>query len=248
MFRKRVSQRELYERHHGYELSLQDTFNTVFPKGNNPKSRVKLIGSASLQQYLTAVDIVHSKITSVYDVAPNQMAVQRPSYEEIVTATPVRRLDIMNHSLVTGQGLITEFGQKRGDLGNLLERLANLSAFGITLSHIYENANGTAARAVAHLIRYGSSPEYTQAAMRTGRELAVLMAFDPWDYAGLKRYEPMGEWRNRADENPEAFLDHIAAFDVPFDSVTYEKAIESTVQTPYPVPQQAELRPRLLKF
>lgn len=97
------------------------------------------------------------------------------------------------------------------------------------LAHIYENGNGRTARTLGELVHNGFDRNNTDSAA----DLELLSTNRPDKGFRINSYVPTGEWSDgRANKDPIAFLDTVAALDAPFDGASYALAARKAFTTP----------------
>ncbi len=199
--------------------------------------RIELIEHATVADFKQAIKVLH------LIVAPNA------PQEEHTRATEFRRNDtgeltgraaepedreaILASSLSRAKALIQKYKQEGGDEDNLLDRCGALLAFGVTLTHYFEDGNGRTARTLGQLVHKGFDSDDSNSVM----ELTTLASpRDDTKPGGFKinSYNPVGDWYagGKALAEPHAFLETIAAQEVPFDAQAYTSSMKGVYKTP----------------
>lgn len=214
------------------QATVGDLVTTAGFEGLSAEARLEVIEKASLDDYISSIDLVHRK------VAPNEShefndratSLVDPNTGEIrhSTAQPHEREDILQRALDNAQSVVAKYRQEGGDTEDVLRRCSNLAAFGILLAHPYGEGNGRVARTIGELIDGG----YDRADQDTVDNIVLLSTNRPSDGFRINSYTPSGEWVGRANEQPMEFLDFVAALDQPFDTQGYTAAMAGSIITP----------------
>jgi|GEM_PF-3058304 len=214
------------------DISLAEVLAEAGFDGLPPEERLALIEHATVDDYVAAVDAIHRKVAPdhSHDPHPETMKlVARTGEVTSHTARPEERRDIMEHALGAAKQVAQKYRQEGGSVEDALQRCGNLAAFGVVLAHTYKNGNGRAARTLGELVHNGfnsSNPESVS-------ELATIGAERPEKGFRINSYVPTGAWaEGHADQDPTAFLDAVAALDIPLDGTSYASAARGTFTTP----------------
>lgn len=215
------------------KVSLAEVLSEAGFEGLQPEGRLELVERATVDDYVAAVDAIHRKVVPdhSHDPHPETMKLVDPKTGEIrsYTARPEERRGIMEHALGVAKQVAQKYREEGGSIEDALQRCANLAAFGVVLAHTYENGNGRTARTLGELIHNGfdsSNPESVS-------DLATISAERPEKGFRINSYVPRGDWADgRANRSPVAFLDTVAALDVPLDGTSYATVASRTFTTP----------------
>ncbi len=198
-----------------------------------PERRLEIIEHASLEDYIYGTAALHQKLAPEAPAYP----LDRPIRLENKTtgsgkdlAMPEERLPIFEKAHDLTMKVVAKYRKEGGSLQNVLNRCANLSAFGIVLAHPFEDGNGRTARTMAELIRggYDRDRDFTNS---PDSMLMLVAANRPEDGVRVNAYVPKREGTN---DNPEDFLEFVAGLDVPFDQDQYVEAVhKGNFTTPY---------------
>jgi hypothetical protein len=213
-------------------VGLGDVLSEAGFESMPPEGRLSLVEHASVDDYMGAVDVIHRKVASEHSHDPHPIAVSFVGKDGQVSsyaAQPEERAGIMRHALEAAKQVAQKYRQEGGSIEDALQRCGNLAAFGVVLAHNYENGNGRTARTLGELVHNGfdsSNPESVS-------DLAMVSANRPDKGFRINSYVPTGEWADgRANQDPIAFLDAVAALDIPLDSAGYSAVARSKFTTP----------------
>ncbi|HSW75136.1 MAG TPA: hypothetical protein VLG16_04715 [Candidatus Saccharimonadales bacterium] len=207
------------------DVSLAELLSEARLEGLSPEERLGLIERATVGDYEAAVDAIHYKVAPEHSHEPYTGAMWLESAPgEIVayTAQPEDWAGIMTYALEKAKQVARKYRTEGGSIENALERCGNLGAFGVVLTHKYENGNGRTARSLGALIHYGFNNNDPDSASY----LATVSANRPEKGTKgirINSYVPMGKWADgNANKDPFAFLDAVAALDTPLDGGSYD--------------------------
>jgi hypothetical protein len=214
-------------------VSLGDLLKESGFEGLPPEGRLTLIEHATIDDYMTALDAVHRKVAPDYshEFHPEAVKFANPSTGEVSAhaARPEERAGIMGHALGAAKQVVQKYRQEGGSVDEALQRCGNLAAFGVALAHNYKDGNGRAGRTLGELIHNG----YDSNSADSVADLTTLSTNRPDTGFRINSYVPTGEWsEGRANQDPLAFLDTVAALDVPLDGTSYALAARQTFTTP----------------
>lgn len=236
-----LSQRTYAEQLSDPQLSLGDLFMKIEPKSYDPEMRLAFIENTSLDDFLLRTDLIHQKVAPgpeqafatdtvyMYRVYHKDATLPEPSIKHYPTANPAERIAIMSYALEKQKDIAQKFRTEGGSIEDALVRCGNLSAFGITLAHFYEDGSGRTARSEGQFIRNGYHPW-------RGDLVADLQKLSQprTDQLRQRTYAPKGKWsEGGADRNPLSFLNAVASLAIPLDGISYTAATRHTFLTPY---------------
>lgn len=207
------------------DVSLTELLSKAGLEGLSPEERLGLIERATVEDYEAAVDAIHYKVAPEHSHEYNVGGCVASAPGEIVayTAQPEDWVGIMAYALEKAKQVARKYRAEGGSIENALERCGNLGAFGVVLTHKYENGNGRTARSLGALVHYGFNNNDPDSASY----LATVSTNRPEKGTKgirINSYVPMGNWANgNADKDPFAFLDAVAALDTPLDGGSYDK-------------------------
>jgi hypothetical protein len=204
--------------------SIGDLVVTAGFEALTPEERLGVIENSTVADYKAAIDAVHRKVAPDESHEVNQKAtkIADPNTGELryMTAEPDARDGILEKAHGLAQEVIAVYRREGGDIENVLRRCGNLAAFGALLAHQYEEGNGRTARTIAELIEAG----FDRNDQDTVDSLRVVSTNRPATGSRIYSFVPSGEWASRANTEPEAFLNMVAALDVPLDQDQYNAA------------------------
>ena len=214
-------------------VDLIDLLSSTGYEGLDAEARLSLVEGASLEGYMGAVDAIHRKVApdESPDLHPEPVKIVNPTTGEVrrYAARPEERAGIMTHALELAQRVARKYRAEGGSIDDTLQRCGNLAAFGVVLAHNYENGNGRTARTLGELVHNG----FDRARPDAIDDLATISANRPDSGFRINSYVPSMGWsEGRADEDPMAFLDVVAALDVPLDSSSYALVAQTAFTTP----------------
>lgn len=213
-------------------IGLGDLLAEAGFEGLPPEGRLSLVEHATVDDYVSAVDAVHRKVAPDYSHEPHpepMKLVGRDGKVSSYTALPEERAGVMGYALEAAKQVARKYREEGGSIDDALQRCGNLAAFGVVLAHTYENGNGRTARTLGELIHNG----YDSSNSESVSDLATISAERPEKGFRINSYVPTGDWaEGRANIDPAAFLDAVAALDKPLDGISYAAAARSTFTTP----------------
>lgn len=223
----------LIDRVNDSSVSLGELLKESGFEGLSPEGRLAIIERATVDDYVATIDAVHRKVAPDHSHEPHPEAVKfiSPGTGEMSSyaAKPEERAGILSHALEAAKQVAQKHRQEGGSINDTLQRCGNLAAFGVVLAHNYEDGNGRTARTLGELIHNG----YDNSNPESIADLATLSANRLHEGFRINSYVPTGEWGNgRANQDPIAFLDAVAALDVPLDGTSYVPAARSVITTP----------------
>ncbi len=215
------------------QVSLGEALTKAGLEGLTAHERLDLIEQATVEDYLSAADIIHRKVAPEHSHEPHPapMKLINPYTPEVVyAATPSERAGILNKALDNAKKVVAKYRAEGGNPDDALQRCGNLAAFGIVLAHIYEGGNGRTARTMGEVIHQGYDSQNPESVTN----LAVVSANRPSNTSGSKilSYNPVGKWYGQADVRPLEFLDVVAALDAPLDGQSYQDYVRGSFTTP----------------
>ncbi|HEY8999324.1 MAG TPA: hypothetical protein VIM53_03320 [Candidatus Saccharimonadales bacterium] len=209
--------------------NLREYLGEVGLEGATAEQRLEFIEKATPEGFMEFAGEVHRVVAPHTNPEHHseQMKLKNPEGEVThMLALPEERGKIITAALAKAQAVARKYRVEGGSIDNALERGGNLMALGLGLAHYWEDGNGKALRATAHVIRFGFDTGDTQ----KNRDLAFVSASRPTTGFKINSYVPKVEGAN---ENPEAFLDTVAALDVPLDPEAYAQATQGKFSKPY---------------
>ncbi len=217
------------------ELSLGDFLSRIGLEGLSPENRLELIERATVGDFMAAINAIHHKVApeDSHEPQPEQAKFSDSQTGDIhgFATEPEEREAILEHALSAAKQVVQKYREDGGSLDNTLQRCGDLAAFGIVLAHYYKDGNGRAARTIAELVYKGFDSKDPESIAN----LNLVSASRPRGGSGfaISTYLPTGDWSNgRANENPMAFLDVVAALDKPLDEASYTSAARAAFMTP----------------
>ncbi len=194
----------------------------------SPDERLDMLEEVSVEQMVYGLVALHNYLVPEGQVGP--ITGQHSMSSGELLAKPEDRLPIMEAAFKLSKDLIRAYKIAGGDPKNVLERIANLTAFSLLMAHPFKDGNGRTARTIAHAIRFGYNKNADAA-----NDLRIVSNERPETGFRHNSYTPR-TGNTLPSEDPIGFLGVLAASSIAFDQEKYHGAIQGMITTPYEQP------------
>lgn len=198
-----------------------------FGYGSDAAKRAQLVSKETGIDLAAMATLLHGSLAPGVEQTPvdRQMNTVSPDGEiKHRLMEPSKRFSLFQKAseLIQGLGANLQPGQE----SDFLERASNIVALTVAVSHPFEDGNGRTARTLANLIRDGYNPQDKESM----DALHVMGQNRPTEGFKIYSYIP-----NASVEDPNAFLESVAALDVPLttDSQAYRQRTVDLFTSPY---------------
>ncbi len=193
------------------------------------EKRLDIVEHATPEDFQQAVIGIHKLLAPEADPNPTerQMKLIGKNGEVLhVAASPEQRDEILKWALRNAQAVVAKYRSEGGQIKDALNRCGNLLAFGVVMSHMFDDGSGRTARVLGHLVR----EPFAKDDPKSKDALNALGNNRPSTGFRINSYVPLVNWAN---QDPGRFLDTVAALDTPLDDSSYKAIAANQFMTPY---------------